>query len=133
MQRVLLNGAPTSNLLYPLPPSSSHHYSVPSTSTQLIHLHPACFNLHLTFCNNLNIIRTKILHLIWEIPQSQAEKFKAVRFGWTSEHMVSLRCWFRTPTPKSILGQIWFEKFKVVRFTQKLHMVSPGYWFLLRH
>ena len=98
-----------------------------------IYHHPACFNLHITFCNNLNIIRTKILHLIWQIPQIQAEKFKAVCFGWTSAHMVSLRCWFRTPTPKSILGQIWFEKFKVVRFTRKLHMVSPGYWFLLRH
>ena len=36
--------------------------------------------------------------------------------------------------PKSIFGQIWAKKFKVVHFDWKLaHRVSQGWWLLLRH
>ena len=53
---VLLNRAPTSTQLHP-PPLSS------------IHLHPAHFNLHPALCNTINVIRTKILHVIGQFPQ----------------------------------------------------------------
>ena len=48
---VLLNHAPSSTQLHPPPPSSTQ-------------LHPAHFNLHLALCNTLNVIRTKISHVI---------------------------------------------------------------------
>ena len=38
------------------------------------------------------------------------------------------------PTPKSIFGQIWAQKLKVIRFVWKLaHMVSQGCWFLFQY
>ena len=41
---------------------------------------------------------------------------------------------FGNSDPKSIFGQIWAEKVKVVRFTWKLeHMVSQGCWFFYWH
>ena len=40
--------------------------------------------------------------------------------------------WF--PNPKSIFGEIWVKKVKVVQFGWKLtHMVSRRCWFLFRH
>ena len=33
-------------------------------------LHPAHFSLHLALCNTLNVIRTKILHVIGQFPQN---------------------------------------------------------------
>ena len=42
--------------------------------------HPAHFSLHLALCNNLNVIRTKITHVIAQFSQIQAEKFKVVDF-----------------------------------------------------
>ena len=63
--------------------SCTHFHSAPSTSTQLhpsppssfqpppssIHLHPTHFSLHEALCNTLNVIRTKISHVIGEFPQ----------------------------------------------------------------
>ena len=52
--------------------------------------------------------------------------------------MVYWRCWFQTQifeilTPKSIFGQIWAKKFKVVRFVWKLvYIVSHGCWFRIQ-
>ena len=45
-----------------------------------IHLHQAHFSLHPALCNTLNVIRTKILHIIGQFPQIQVEKFKVVHF-----------------------------------------------------
>ena len=42
--------------LHPPPPSS-------------IHLHPTHFNLHWALCSTLNVIRTKMLHVIGQFPQ----------------------------------------------------------------
>ena len=39
------------------------------------HLHPAHFSIHPALCNTLNVIRTKILHVIGQFPQIQVEKF----------------------------------------------------------
>ena len=37
------------------------------------------------------------------------------------------------PTPRSIFGKIWNQKFKVVHFVWKLvHMVSQGCWFQIQ-
>ena len=41
---------------------------------------------------------------------------------------------FRISNPKSMFGQIWAKKVKVVRFAWKLaHKVSPGCWSLFQH
>ena len=53
---VLLNHAPSSTQLHPPSPSSTQ-------------LHPVHFNLHLALCNTLNVIRTKISHVIGQFPQ----------------------------------------------------------------
>ena len=53
---VLLNHALTSTQHHPSPPSS-------------IHLHPTHFSLLPALCNTLNVIRTKILHVIGQFPQ----------------------------------------------------------------
>ena len=60
---VLLSRAPTSTQLYP-PPPSSFQLSVRSTRLQLTH-----FSLHPAFCSILNVIRTKILHVIGQCLQ----------------------------------------------------------------
>ena len=73
--RVLLNRAPTSTQLHPPTPSS---FQPPSSS--------------------LNIISTKISHVIEKFPQIYAEKFNVVHFDWQLAHMVSWRCWFQIRT-----------------------------------
>ena len=52
-----------------LHPAPSTSIQLISTSTQLQHLHPAHFSLHLALCNTLNNIWTKILHVIEQFPQ----------------------------------------------------------------
>ena len=62
-KRILLNHAPTSTQLHPPPPTS-------------IHLHPASSSLHSALGNSLNVIRTKMLHVIRQSPQIQAKYSK---------------------------------------------------------
>ena len=45
-----------------------------------IHLHPAHLNLHPALCNTLNVIRTKILDIIWQFSKISANKFRVVHF-----------------------------------------------------
>ena len=54
--RALLNPAPTSTQLHPSLLSS-------------IHLHPVHLSVHPALCNTLNVIRTKISHVIGQFPQ----------------------------------------------------------------
>ena len=51
---------------------TSVHPHLPSS----IHLHPAHFTLDPALCNTLNIIRTKISHLIGQFPQIHAKNSK---------------------------------------------------------
>ena len=68
-KRVLLNCAPSS-----------------------IHLQPAHSNLHPALYNTLNVIRTKISHVIEQFPKIWAEKFKVVHFDWKLAQVVSWWC-----------------------------------------
>ena len=81
---VLLNRAPTSTQLHLPPPSSTKLHPPPSStfqpSTSSTHVHPAHFSLYPALCNTLNVIRTKILHIIGQFPQIQTEKFKVAHF-----------------------------------------------------
>ena len=54
----------------------------PCTQLHAAHsnLQPAYFNLHPALCNTLNVIRTSILHVIGQFPQTQTEKFKVFHF-----------------------------------------------------
>ena len=56
----------------------------PSTSTQL---HPA-------LCNTINVIKTKMPHMIGPFSKIWVTKFKVVHFDWKLAHMVSWRCYF---------------------------------------
>ena len=85
---VLLNHASTSPHLHAPPPSS---FQPPSS---YIHLHPTYFSLYPALCNTLNVIRSKILHVIRQFSQIWAEKFKVVHFSWILAHNVSRLCWF---------------------------------------
>ena len=84
-------------------------HPAPSTSTQL---HPTHFSLHPALCNTLDVIRTKVSHVIGQFPQTYAEKLKAVHFNWKLAHMVYWRRWYGIQT------------FKLAQ------MVSWGCWFL---
>ena len=70
---VLLNRAPSSTHLHSPPPSSTQLHPSPPSSFQpppsSIHLHPTHFSLHTALCNTLNVIRTKISHVIGQFPQ----------------------------------------------------------------
>ena len=72
--------APTSTQLHPPPPSSTQLYPPPPSLFQprlsSIHLHMALFSLHSALCNTLNNISTRILPVIGQFPQIQAEKIK---------------------------------------------------------
>ena len=68
-KRVLLNCAPSS-----------------------IHLHQVYLNLHPTLCNALNVIRTKISHIIRQFSKIWVEKLKAVHFDRKLAQMVFWQC-----------------------------------------
>ena len=74
--------------MHPSPPSSIHLHSAPRTS---IYFHQAHFSIHPALCNTLNIITTKILHVIGQFPQIQTKKIKVVHLVWKLAHMVSWR------------------------------------------
>ena len=68
-KRVLLNCAPSS-----------------------IHLHPAHLNLHPAVCNTLNVIRTKISHIIGQFSKIWVEKSKVVHFDRKLAQLVFWWC-----------------------------------------
>ena len=104
---VLLNRVPTSTQLHP-PPSST--FQPPPSS---IHLHPA----PLLFGKKLGQKRRGCLLYL--------------RIG---THVISrLLIVFWISKPKSIFGQIWTEKIKVVQFGWKLtYRLSRRCWFLFQ-
>ena len=61
-------------------------------ATSPIHLHPVHLILHSPLCNILNVIRTKILHIIWQFSKSWVEKFKVVHFDRKLAQMVFWWC-----------------------------------------
>ena len=97
--------------LHPSPPSS---FQPPPSSLR----HPQQYL-------NQNIARN------WAISPNLGRKIKICPF-WLkiSIHGILEVLIFHIPTPKFIFGQIWAQKFKVVRFVWKLvHIVSQGCWF----
>ena len=85
-KRVLLNRALSSTQLHPAPSTSTHlistynqlHPHLPTSfqpPPSSIHLYPAHFSLHPALCNTLNVIRTKILHVIVNFPKFRLKNF----------------------------------------------------------
>ena len=113
---------------------------VPKPCTQLYPAHfnllPGHFSLHLALYNTLNVIRPKILHVIRHFWSNLGRKiclfYSKIGTNGISRMLIlvpTLVFWISNP--KSIFGQIWAKKVKVVRFDKKLiHMVSQGCWFL---
>ena len=70
--------------MHPAPPSSIHlhpaHFNLQPAPPSSIHLHPAHFSLHPAFCNTLNNIWTKILHVNWAISPNLGRKIKSRPF-----------------------------------------------------
>ena len=97
------------------------------------HLHPTHFSLHPALCNNLYVIRTKILHVIGQFPQFSLKHSKSsisLKIGLHSlleELRLNLHLNFSKFYPKihfrANLDQK--KKVKVVHFALKLaHMIS---------
>ena len=132
---------PSSIHLYPAPPSSNHlhstHFSLhpaPSTSTQLI---SASTQLSAT---PSTIFEPKYSRN-WAISPNLGQKIKSCPFWLKIGTHGILEVLIPNPDfdfwnsyPKSIFGQIWAQKVKVVCFVWKLvHMISQRYWFLFQH
>ena len=60
-----------------------------------IHLHPPHLNLQPAVCNILNVIRTKISHIIGQFSKIWVEKFKVVHFDRKLAQMVFWRWQFQ--------------------------------------
>ena len=80
-QLALLNRVPTSTQLHPPPPSSTQLHPHPPSSFQpwfsSIHPHP-------DLCSTLNVIRTKVSHVIWQFPKFKPKnsKFSILTENW---------------------------------------------------
>ena len=95
----------------------THFHPAPSTSTQL---HPGHFSLHSALCNTLNIIRTKILHVIGNFPKFRRKNSKLSIFNgnwcmWylggadSKSRLRFLKFW----PQNSFLGKFWPKKSKL--------------------
>ena len=110
----------TSTQLHPPPPSS---FQSPPSSLQ----HPQQYL-------NQNIARN------WAISPNLGRKIKSCPFWLKIDAHGILEVLIPNPdldfeilTPKSIFGQIWAQKVKVVRFVRKLvHIVSQRCWFQIQ-
>ena len=83
-----------------------------------IHLHPAYLNLHPALCNTLNIIRTKISHIIGQFSKIWVEKFKVVHFDrklarlyFSGANSKSGPKFLKFRLPNPIFEQIWAGTF----------------------
>ena len=79
--------------------AGSTYNQLQASPTSSIYLHPA-------LCNTLNIIRTKISHVVGPFPKIQAKKCKVVRFVAKLAHMISGGCGF--------LFRHWFSEFLIL-------------------
>ena len=91
------------------------------------------FRLHPAICNTLNVIRTKILHVIGQLHQ----KFKVLTENWQTWYIGGADSKSRLRFLKFRHPKIHFWTNlvrKVVFFSWKLaQMVCRGCWFLFRH
>ena len=126
-----LHPAPsTSTKLHTPSPSS---FQPPPSSTQL-HPSPSSSLQHSQQYLNQNIAHN------WAISPNLCQKKKSCPFwlkigthGILEMLIPNPDLDFEIPTPKSISGQIWAQKFKVVRFVWKLvHVVSQRCWFQIQ-
>ena len=98
----------------------THLHPAPFTSTHLYPPPPSSIHIHLAFYNTLNIIRTKISHVIGQFPQLQ------VMIPDTDLDILNFDL-------KFVFGQIWAKKVKIVGFTWQLsHIISWKSWFQIR-
>ena len=95
-------------------------HPAPSSST---HPHLAHFNLHPALCNALNIIRTKIFHVIGQFPQIQVKSCPfSLKIGAHGIlEVLILDPDIEVSTSKSVFGQIWVENWKLFILTENWH------------
>ena len=119
----------------------THFHPAPSTSTQLIltsiHLHPpppSSFQSPLSSLQHPQQYLEQNIARNWAISPNLGRKIKSCLFWLKIGTLGILDVLIPNPdldfwnlTPKSIFGQIWAQKFKVVRFVWKLvHMASQA-------
>ena len=92
--------------LHPAPSTSIQLHLPPRSST---HLHLSHFNLHLALCNTLNVIRTKILHVIGQFPQFWAKNSK---YLGDVDSRSGLR-FFKFRPQNLFLGKLGLKKWKM--------------------
>ena len=61
----------------------------------LLNWAPSSIHLHPALCNTLNVIRTKITHIIWQFSKSWVKKLKVVNFYRKLTKMVFWWCLFQ--------------------------------------
>ena len=125
---------PSSTQLHPHLPTS---FQPPPSS---IHLYPAHFSLHPALCNILNVIRTKILHVIVNFPKFRPKNsiLSNLSENWHTWYLggsdSKSRLRFLKSRPQNpVLGKLG-QKSQSCPFCLNLaHMVSRGCWFLFQH
>ena len=133
--------------LHPAPSTSTQLHSAPSTSTQLIltstQLHPpppSSFQPPPSSLQHPQQYLDQNITRNWAIPLNLSRKIKSSPFwlkigthGILEVLILNPDYTFEIPTPNSIFGQIWAQKFKVLRFVWKLvHIVSQRCWFRIQ-
>ena len=102
-----------------------------------IHLHSAYFRLHPAPCNSLNVIRTKILHVIGQFPQiytkkiqSYLSRLKIGTHGNLQALIPNLDLDFQNSDPKIHFWPSWGQKSQFCPLAWTLaHIISWKCWF----
>ena len=84
----------------------------------LLNCAPSSIHLHPALCNTLNVIRTKVSHIIWQFSKVWAEKFKFAHLtkNWHKWYFDGANSksglkFFQFRPKNPIFGQIWVGKF----------------------
>ena len=139
---------PSSIHLHPAPPRSTQFHPVTSTSTELIvtstQLHPPPFSSFQPPPSSLQQSQQYLNQNIernWALSPNLGRTIKSCPFWLKIGTHGILTMLILIPTlvfwisgPKSIFGQMWAKKVKVVQFGWKLaHRASRRCWFLFQH
>ena len=134
--------------LKPAPSTSNHLHLAPSTTTQLIskstQLHPPSPSSFQPEASSLEhpqqYLNQNVAHN-WRISPKFMPKEWTLSFlteNWHTSYIggvdsESTHTFLKFRPQKFILGEIWAQKFKVVRFLSKLvHLVSQRFWFWIQ-
>ena len=117
-----------------LHPAPSTYTQLISTSTQLQPPPPSSFQPPLSSLQHPQQYLNQNIARNWAISPNLGHEIKRCSFWLKIDTHNILEVLIPNPDlDKSIFGQLWAQKFKVVRFVLKLvHLISQGSWFRLQ-